>query len=86
MGTSPVVIVKFHKMRNPAEQRSSIHKLVGGDCSQVDALFPDSDEPQLATMFELRLKDDASVKQVLDKLSRDDEIEYAHEPEERRPL
>jgi hypothetical protein len=37
-------------------------------------------------MWEVQLKSDASIQQVMENLHGDKDIEYAHEPEERKGL
>lgn len=81
-----VVIVKFRQMRALSERQRSIRALVGKDLIEAEALFPDSDEPELATLYEVRLREDVNVKRVVENLLQDDEVEYAHVPAERGPV
>ena len=81
-----MVIVKFWRMRAPLEQRDTIRALVGTELRKVEQLFPDIEEPELATMFEVHLRRDAKLKQILKSLIQDDQVEYAHAPADRKPI
>ncbi|UCG58621.1 MAG: hypothetical protein JSU70_03735 [Phycisphaerales bacterium] len=81
-----VVMVKFARASSCPEQRSRISTLVGDDLLTAEQLFPGETDPQLATLWEVQLKGDASIQQVMENLHGDKDIEYAHEPEERRGL
>ena len=81
-----IVMVKLRRKRVQSEQRRHIEEVVGGDALGVEPLFPDDDEPEFATIFEVRLPDAASVNRALECLEQDDEVEYAHEPAGRKPV
>jgi hypothetical protein len=87
MADRKVLMVKFARGGDPAEQRERIRKLVGEssveDASQV---FPDDSDEELATLFEVVLSERASVEEAKASLDGDQEIEYTHEPAEKKGL
>ena len=81
-----IIIVKFITVGEPAAQFARICELVGRHrVRKAHRLFPGEAEPDLATMFEVELESDASVDVAVDSLSRDAQVQYAHEPQERKP-
>jgi hypothetical protein len=80
------VIVKLRHPGDRGAQARLIAKLVGEDLAEAAPLFPDDDEPDLCTLYEVRLREDASPRRVRECLERDPAVEYAHEPAERRPV
>ncbi len=85
MAKPSIVIVKLRRFRAQFEQQRSIRDLVGKELVGAEPVFGDSDEPELATLFEVRVRRGADVQRVIDRLLKDDEVEYAHVPAERRP-
>lgn len=79
-----LVIVKLRKRGELDAQQRLLRRVLGDALEKATPIFPDSAEPSLATVFEARLRDGASVGRVLKKLRAASEIAYAHEPGERR--
>jgi hypothetical protein len=80
------VIVKFRRIAGEAEQRAHLSGLAGDEIVAATGIFPGDDELELATLVEVRVGDRASPAELVQKLERDDEIEYAHEQVERQGL
>ena len=51
--------------------------------SEARPLFPDEQEEDLASLYELILKNSASVEDALASLNGSSDVEYGHTPEER---
>ena len=73
-------------MREQLEQHRRLTALVGEALLKVEPLFPDDDEPDLATLYQVDLCDDADVDEIAGRLCHEDDVEYAHEPAERKPI
>lgn len=87
MSASNTVIVKFLAAGDPAALSAKICELVGNHrVKQAHQLFPGESDEELASMFEVALEDTVSVAEAVGALRRDDQIEYAHTPQSRRPL
>ena len=80
------VIVKFSQKCSPAEQQSFLRALVGEDFREAEPLFPDVEDIELATLIEVRLRENARVEHVLERLMQSDRVEYAHLPEDRKQI
>jgi len=79
-------IVKFRSASSPVQAKTArIESLLGGVFRRAAQLFPGETEEELATVYEVELDVTGPVSEVLDSLSAADDIEYAHEPEPRRP-
>jgi hypothetical protein len=50
---------------------------------RAEPLFKDACEAELASVFEVRLVSSASVQEALAALAEDEDVEYAHTPQER---
>jgi hypothetical protein len=81
-----VVIVKLRNKGDRGTQKRLIEKLVGAALAAAEPLFPDDDEPDLCTLYEVRLRENASTERALETLAGNPEVEYAHEPAERKTV
>jgi hypothetical protein len=86
MARPKTLIVKFRARTARARRAETVRALVGDDLEAVRPLFPDDPEEELASLFEVVLKDSASLDRVQGALAGAEQIEYAHSPAERRPL
>jgi len=84
--TRKQLVVKFRLPGDRAAQAAKIQDLVGKDLREARPLFPAETEAELACLFEVDLREKASLKRALASLSKDRQIEYAHAPAGRRPL
>ncbi len=53
---------------------------------EIAPLFPEDEDTELAALFEVSLPDPESVERAIACLETDEEVEYAHEPAERKPF
>lgn len=81
------IIVKFRRQPgNAAACLKRIYSLVGPDIvSGAKRLFPEDDEEDLASLYEVTLNRSVSIGAALRSLRRFKEVEYAHLPQERFP-
>lgn len=80
------VMVKFRNASQASQVAQRVVKKIGRDAVRcARPLFPGESEPDLATLYEMDLAPEASADAVLLELQGDDDIEYAHFPEERVP-
>jgi hypothetical protein len=70
---------KLRPDAEPAECRRVVH-----DVARAERLFPDDDDPELATLYVADLPDDRAAK-ALDELHRSDAVEFAEAQPMRRP-
>ena len=85
MAQAHTIIVKLRDGKNAADQSPKIRNLLGSNLVRVvRPLFPGEEE--LASVFEVILKEHASVERALASLNDAQDVEYAHAPQERRPL
>ncbi len=85
MSSQPTIMVKFVDCRDLSERQRQIQKWVGNDLLDASPLFPDADDAELSTLFEIRLKDGSERELIIERLSQQDEVQYAHRPAEREP-
>ncbi len=85
MADKPAIIVKFKTQANQLASIKRLNELVGQAVDKVEPIFPGDESEDLACLFEVQLHEDAGAKELLSELEDLDEIEYAHEPSERRP-
>ena len=85
MSDGPLIIVKFRNMAPQSERCEKLLTLVGNDLEVAEPLFPGEEEPELGSLFQVKLRDRSNVPDVLGQLSVEQDVEYAHEPAERRP-
>jgi len=64
--------------------RSIVRAVDGGAVRDVEPIFPDDDEPDLSTLFNVTLHPSTSADRVLDALRGDPNVQYAHTPATRR--
>jgi len=86
MKDSRTVMVKFVKGIELSESTRSIKRWLGSDLVDSSPLFEDENLEELSTIFELRI--DVAVtdlNEIAEKLESQEEVEYAHVPEERVP-
>ncbi|HEY0874597.1 MAG TPA: hypothetical protein VGD94_14085 [Vicinamibacterales bacterium] len=79
------VIVKFRRIEDSGNGERRIAQIVGADAVDARPLFPGDTLPDLATLYQVRLPDTASVDRVLAALRREPDVEYAHVPAGRTP-
>jgi len=84
MAKHPAIIMKFAIACDQSAGKREITKWVGRDIVDSKPLFPDADDAELSTIYEIYLKDDCQVHTVVKKLQEQDSVEYAHEPAERK--
>jgi len=58
---------------------------IGKDLMESKPVFPDAEEEELATLYEIRVKNESNVNQILEELQKREDVEYAHLPVERKP-
>jgi hypothetical protein len=81
------VIVKLKNLIPPERGLAQMRTLVGKEnLATAQQLFPGDSEPETASILELTLRDSAEVGKVLTKIRKAAEVEYAHEPSDRKPL
>lgn len=85
MSRGKTIIVKFRSAGDPRAQLDKIRLLIGSVLERVGPLFPEDKSDELATLYEVVLTAEASVKNAISTLAQDPQIEYAHEPSPRRP-
>ncbi len=86
MSRSNKLVVKFRLPADPSVLAAKIRSIIGQDLREARPLFPGENEPELALLFEVDLRQKASLKRALHSLNKDKQIEYAHVPAARRPL
>ena len=84
MSKTPAVMVKFDEARDQSARTSEIKELVGNELVESRPLFPDSEDVELSTLFEIVLKANCQADLVLEKLRAQDDVEYAHFPADRQ--
>jgi hypothetical protein len=85
VAAKPVVVVKFRRKAAQTKRCAELAGLVGPDLAAAEPLFPGETEPELASLFQVTLRQRAKVRDVVGRLQRDKRVEYAHEPAERSP-
>lgn len=86
MGQTRKVMVKFRDASRAVQAAKRLVLQVGRDAvKRARPLFPDETEAELASLYELDLSPQASLTKVLKDLRGDEDVEYAHVPEERFP-
>ena len=76
----PVVIVKFRHMAEQKKRCTQLCEWVGPEFAGAEPLFPDETEPELGSLFQVTLSSAAKVPVILESLSVEKDVEYAHEP------
>ena len=77
------VMVKFATKKGQKKHGQQLEKWVGTSLRKATPLFPDDEDLELSQIFELQLKPSAKATEVIEELSKREELEYAHEPEQR---
>lgn len=85
MSDRPAIMLKFGAAGDESTRKRAIQKWVGKDLVDTRQLFPETDDAELSTLFEIYLKDAKRAKSIVKKLEQQDEVEYAHEPADREP-
>jgi hypothetical protein len=57
-----------------------------GRVKQATPVFPGESDPELATIFNVSLAENASIEEAISALKRDRHVQYAHAPKERKPM
>jgi hypothetical protein len=87
MPQTDTIIVKLRDGKDSEARSRRIRKLFGNDfIRDAHPLFPGEEEEGLASLYEVVLKSNASVEQALAYLNKVREVEYAHIPQDRKPL
>ena len=79
------IMVKFRKSADQSARQRELEKWIGNQLAKSKPLFPEDDDDELSTMFEIYLHDPCAAKAVANELAEKEEVEYAHEPAERSP-
>lgn len=79
----PAVMLKFLSPGSASARNDEIKVWLGDDLVESKPLFPDADDEQLSTIFEIYLKDGIRVGDIINKLQRQSAVEYAHVPANR---
>ena len=61
MAKHPAIMMKFAKACDQSAGKREIMKWVGKDLVDSKPLFPDADDAELSTIYEIYLKDDCRV-------------------------
>ena len=85
MGDDRVIIVKFRAMAAQTDRCEQLSRLMGDEFAEVEPLFPDDEEPELASLFQVRLRRADRLTALVDDLAATEDVEYAHAPAERAP-
>jgi hypothetical protein len=79
------VIVRLANKVSADSGASTIRSILGEDAvDRIEQLFPDDPTPELASLFNVTLGSDALAAKAVDKLTKNQQIEYAHMPQERK--
>ena len=86
MRKSKTLIAKLRKCGDLASRTDEICQLLGLECVQhIRPVYPDSMDDELDGILEIVLHETASATEALAGLQASDQIEYAHEAQERYP-
>ena len=86
MADSPVVMVKFRRAEDPTVQEAFLRKQLGKRLIHARQVFPGDAEEDLATLFEVVVRDGRQLAQLIARLESDEKVEYAHEPPGPKPM
>ncbi len=87
MGKGQTLIVKFLTPGEPEKEAEHIRTVLGQHVVIDTApLFPGETSGELACLYTVNLAGDTQVENVIETLTADPEVEYAHLPESRSLL
>jgi hypothetical protein len=78
-----------HVQDAPRAIRDAVREVVDGVAARVERVFPQASTGNRSRMFILNLPDELSsdqVRRLIDRLERQDAVEYASLPEPRRAI
>ena len=78
------IMVKFTTPGKVAKLQRAILGWVGEQLLESKQVFPDSEDDELSTMFEVYLKSGCDALPIAEQLQGQKEIEYAHLPADRQ--
>lgn len=86
MSDESLIIVKFLKESDQETRQAEIRDLVGETIEKLQPLFPGDESEELSTLFELYVRDEDKVANVVKTLQQHRDIEYAHTPSDRKTI
>jgi hypothetical protein len=84
MADHPTIMVKFNAAASNSARQREIQSWVGDDLVVAKPLFPDADDEDLSTLFQVDVKENCQAQRVVEMLLKQKEVEYAHQPAERK--